>query len=290
MRLTYENGKVTLDDGSEVKSFLLEQPTNVEKALLSFISTLDESIGGGVEEIEELKRSIPSWVSSNEKIPSEKLPSYVDDVVEFPTESEFPEVGEEGKIYLDKSDNNIYRWSGSSYILISNGVKVGENEGQAFDGAKGKALEDKIGFMNIIEGPQNLEMYPSNVVSPKGLKSGTFYVDNGRILRQWGGENANYPMWATIAKSNYFADVKDPMGDAYGGLSMVQFIGGNCTVGDLADSSAYYIFKIKFNNDFNHETGEYTYTYYYLDVDSSGDLVVKSATGTGRRAGSPFEP
>ena len=81
MRLTYENGKVTLDNGSEVKSFLLEQPTNAEKALLSFISTLDESIGEGAEEIEELKRSIPSWVFSNEEIPSEKLPSYVDDVV-----------------------------------------------------------------------------------------------------------------------------------------------------------------------------------------------------------------
>ena len=107
-------------------------------------------------------------------------------------------------------------------------------------------------------------------------------------LRQWGGENAEYPMWATIAKSNYFSDVGDPMGDAYGGLSMVKFIGGNCTVGSLADSSAHFIFKIKFNNDFNYETGEYTYTYYYLDVDSSGDLVVNSATGTGRRAGIPL--
>ena len=74
MRLTYENGKVTLDDGSEVKSFLLEQPTSVEKALLSFISTLDESIGGGAEEIKELKKSIPSWTKEVKVVTGDKAP------------------------------------------------------------------------------------------------------------------------------------------------------------------------------------------------------------------------
>lgn len=51
-------------------------------------------------------------------IPSEYLPSYVDDVVEYDSKSVFPETGETGKIYVDKSTNLTYRWSGSTYIQV----------------------------------------------------------------------------------------------------------------------------------------------------------------------------
>ena len=51
-------------------------------------------------------------------IPSEYLPSYVDNVVEYDSKNDFPKPGEEGKIYVDKSTNLTYRWSGSTYIMI----------------------------------------------------------------------------------------------------------------------------------------------------------------------------
>jgi hypothetical protein len=54
-------------------------------------------------------------------VPAANLPSYVDDVVEFPTVAGFPATGETGKIYLDASTGGIYRWSGSTYIAIVTG-------------------------------------------------------------------------------------------------------------------------------------------------------------------------
>ena len=53
------------------------------------------------------------------KVPADQLPSYVDDVSEFASKSNFPSTGEKGKIYVDLSTENIYRWSGSAYTEIS---------------------------------------------------------------------------------------------------------------------------------------------------------------------------
>ena len=51
-------------------------------------------------------------------VPSRVLPSYVDDVLEYNSKSDFPAEGETGKIYVDKSTNFTYRWSGSAYIQV----------------------------------------------------------------------------------------------------------------------------------------------------------------------------
>lgn len=53
------------------------------------------------------------------KVPADQLPSYVDDVLEFASKTNFPSTGEKGKIYVDLSTENIYRWSGSAYVEIS---------------------------------------------------------------------------------------------------------------------------------------------------------------------------
>lgn len=52
-------------------------------------------------------------------VPSDYLPSFVDDVLEYPMLTDFPEFGETGKIYVDISNGRIYRWSGSVYIEVS---------------------------------------------------------------------------------------------------------------------------------------------------------------------------
>lgn len=53
------------------------------------------------------------------KVPASQLPSYVDDVLEFASKSNFPKSGENGKIYVDLSTENIFRWSGTTYTEIS---------------------------------------------------------------------------------------------------------------------------------------------------------------------------
>lgn len=53
------------------------------------------------------------------KVPASQLPSYVDDILEFPDLASFPVTGESGKIYVAIDTGNGYRWSGSVYVKIS---------------------------------------------------------------------------------------------------------------------------------------------------------------------------
>ena len=53
------------------------------------------------------------------QVPASQLPSYVDDVLEFPNLAGFPATGESGKIYIAQDTGNTYRWTGSTYLEIS---------------------------------------------------------------------------------------------------------------------------------------------------------------------------
>jgi hypothetical protein len=89
------------------------------------------------------------------KVPSSQLPSFVDDVLEgylnatdgkFYKEStyttEIPAEG--GKIYVDLATNKTYRWGGSAYAVISDTIALGETQGTAYEGSKGKPHADAI--------------------------------------------------------------------------------------------------------------------------------------------------
>jgi phage tail protein X len=76
------------------------------------------------------------------KVPSNQLPSYVDDVVELDALSAAPAIGETGKIYVTKDTNLNYRWSGSDYVEISKSLGLGENAATAYRGDRGKVAYD----------------------------------------------------------------------------------------------------------------------------------------------------
>lgn len=76
------------------------------------------------------------------KVPANQLPSYVDDVVEYSAMSAFPATGESGKIYVATDTNKAYRWSGSAYVEISQGVTLGETSATAYRGDRGKIAYD----------------------------------------------------------------------------------------------------------------------------------------------------
>lgn len=99
------------------------------------------------------------------KVPSENLPSYVDDVIEgyysngtFYSDSNNLNAlaGETGKIYVDLTGNRTYRWSGSQYIVITDGV-IGK------DGAsmlyKGTAVAHYSNFSSIPSGYSENDSY-----------------------------------------------------------------------------------------------------------------------------------
>ena len=90
------------------------------------------------------------------KVPSSQLPSYVDDVVEYNSLSDFPEEGETGKIYVAKDTGLVYRWSGSEYFEISNREQEqadwNQNDDTKVDYVKNKpAIKAGIGNNSILE-------------------------------------------------------------------------------------------------------------------------------------------
>lgn len=56
------------------------------------------------------KADLVAW-----KVPTNQLPSYVDDVLEFDTRTAFPATWEKGKIYIAINDDSQWRWTGSTY-------------------------------------------------------------------------------------------------------------------------------------------------------------------------------
>lgn len=81
-------------------------------------------------------------LDSSGKVPSSQLPSYVDDVLEYDSQSAFPSTGETGKIYVAKDTNKSYRWTGSAYSQIKGDLALGETSSTAYRGDRGKAAYD----------------------------------------------------------------------------------------------------------------------------------------------------
>lgn len=73
----------------------------------------------------------------NGVVPQSQLPSYVDDVLEFPTQGDFPTTGESGKVYIAGDVNQTFRWTGSGYTRLSEGVALGETSSTAYRGDRG---------------------------------------------------------------------------------------------------------------------------------------------------------
>lgn len=77
------------------------------------------TLWGGIDEVQDELNTFKNEkgkngglapLDTNGLIPSEHLPSYVDDVVEVSTEAGLPQPGESGKIYVTADTNLIYRW------------------------------------------------------------------------------------------------------------------------------------------------------------------------------------
>ena len=103
------------------------------------------------------KSDVQSSLSSkadleNGKVPSSQLPSYVDDVEEYTSQSSFPATGTTGKIYVDTTTNLTFRWSGTAYVVISPSLALGETSSTAYAGNKGaenaKNIEKILGYFD----------------------------------------------------------------------------------------------------------------------------------------------
>ena len=129
------------------------------------IASTEKGANGGVAELD-----------STGKIFSSQLPSYVDDVLEYDSLSDFPLTGESGKVYVAKDTNVTYRWSGTTYVKIGSDLTLGETSSTAYRGDRGKAAYD---HSQVVTGnPHNVtksDVGLGNVTNDKqmtGLASG----------------------------------------------------------------------------------------------------------------------
>lgn len=121
-------------------------------------------------------------LDSGGKVPSAQLPSYVDDVLEYASKSSFPATGETGKIYVSINDNKTWRWSGSAYVEISQGVTLGETSSTAYAGDKGAKLNalvsSIVGFVRSLSFQQMEGTYNIVVTSYGKNEAGTLFVES----------------------------------------------------------------------------------------------------------------
>lgn len=80
----------------------------------------------------------------NGKVPMAQLPDGLDDMQEYPNRASFPAQGQNGIMYVAKDTNKTYRWSGTTYTVVSETLALGETSSTAYAGDKGKANAEAI--------------------------------------------------------------------------------------------------------------------------------------------------
>ena len=154
-----EEARVAADTALENK--LQTNINNLEKKHDDFVATKGKANGF-------------ASLDGNGLVPSSQLPSYVDDVIEVYATYEVsstggltkvqlytdathqtPVTGESGKIYINVANEEPpyqFRWSGTKFVdSNTSSLIIGEIAGTAFDGSRGKHLEDVVSSM-----PRNL--------------------------------------------------------------------------------------------------------------------------------------
>lgn len=130
-------------------------------------------------------------LNSGGTIPSGQLPSYVDDVIDCYAVFDKDEggllidiqiyeaddhsvliIGEAGKIYADVETSYQFRWTGTKWAVVGAPTVIGTVEGTAFDGKKGKDLEDKTNqHIANTNNPHNVTYEQVGAIPVGGLKT-----------------------------------------------------------------------------------------------------------------------
>lgn len=205
---------ISLPDNSSNNYFkgtsIVDAINKGDAAVKAQVDRLDTKIDDVNEDLQDFKalKGQPNGLAEldgNGKVPASQLPSYVDDVVDAyatytvsPTgvlqniqlyadaEHETPIVGERDKIYVNVTPGEVsyqFRWSGSQWVHIdSNAIIIGDITGTAYDGGKGKAMENVVNSMpdNLLSTFQLDQTDVNNItISLTGVeKSGGRYIES----------------------------------------------------------------------------------------------------------------
>ena len=144
--------------------------TNAEKAKADgAIQSTEKGVANGVAELD-----------ANGKVPTSQLPAYVDDVLSYNSLSDFPETGEDGKIYIAKDTNLSYRWGSSEYVVISPSLALGSTSSTAYRGDWGAEDRAAIGTLSTLNTTEksNLVGAINELKTASDTKQGTLTFDS----------------------------------------------------------------------------------------------------------------
>lgn len=130
-------------------------------------------------------------LTSGGTIPADQLPSYVDDVIDCYAVFDKDEggllidiqiyeaedhsvliIGEAGKIYADVETSYQFRWTGTKWAVVGAPTVIGTVEGTAFDGKRGKDLEDKTNqHITNTNNPHSVTYEQVGAIPVGGLKT-----------------------------------------------------------------------------------------------------------------------
>lgn len=152
-----------------------ENIQSLDEELRLEIATSNEQLSSDVEQLMTTKVDISALFDESGIIKTSLIPGSVDDIIEgvlvedgsFNPLDPISQVNVGGKLYLDVNTKELYRWSGSQYVLVSSGSNLilGTKEGTAYEGSAGKLLEDKVAVLetNVVSNGSRLSAVESTV-------------------------------------------------------------------------------------------------------------------------------
>ena len=129
-------GDVLIEDGvikvtNYTHNHTTSDITDLNSILSDYIPKSEKGVANGI-----------ALLGEDGKLLASQIPGSVDEILEFEGVDKFPAVGESGKLYVDTVYNKTYRWSGSTYSVVSDSIALGETATTAYRGDLGKAAYD----------------------------------------------------------------------------------------------------------------------------------------------------
>ena len=159
------DGKLFVSESSgggieSVTGTMVENSDPLNPVILSDNTKLNKVSTAGVER---------AYIINADGSQGVKETSKFKDVLEFANLASFPATGESGKIYLAIDTNLTYRWGGSSYVVMSSSLALGETSSTAYRGDRGKIAYDHSQTIGNPHGTTKNDIGLSNVDNTSDL-------------------------------------------------------------------------------------------------------------------------
>ena len=212
-------------------------PSGTISGNICTIGSLSTSVSSG----EKGTANGVATLDGNGLVPSNQLPSYVDDVEEYSSMSAFPATGEIGKIYVATDTNKSYRWSGSTYVELSSyamatttaaglmsatdktkldGIATGATANVVSNSLSDSSTTNALSAAKGKELSEQIAKQPITVTASTGMT-----VSNNHSYKQGNVVCLNFQVSGTISSGTYIATIPQ----------------------DIAIEN--YVFAVDYNND-----------------------------------------